>query len=145
MSAADLSETDLNEANLSKTNLNEANLSRANLSGARLNRANLEGASLYRADLSRADLCGANLKEVELEEAILSRATYDHTTEWPPNIDPAQVGAIQKRRPFRFVERFLEAFIRKKGSTKLDLRFEGEIRQGSCCLVFLGRLFSGWR
>jgi uncharacterized protein YjbI with pentapeptide repeats len=94
------------------------------LSRANLNNTDLSGASLYHANLSGAYLCGADLRDVDAVGLNLAKAIYNQQTKWPAEIDPVTAGAVQERRPFKFLERFVETFIREKGSTQLDLKGE---------------------
>jgi uncharacterized protein YjbI with pentapeptide repeats len=80
---------DLAEANLRGANLWNVNLTEANLEGANLEAANLPQAILRNVDLTNTDLRGANLTEAQIEDIILNGATYDDSTRWPADFDPA--------------------------------------------------------
>jgi hypothetical protein len=73
-----------------------ANLWEARLSGADLRGHDLRGAMLWRANLTNADLRGADLRGAVLLGAILWGAdltgvTWDRTTRWPDDFDPANI------------------------------------------------------
>lgn len=91
---ADLGGADLFHADLVGADLRSANLGEALLSAADLSQADLTGANLFRADLTEANLCGADLSQANLRGADLRGARYDAQTIFPPEIDPAAVGAI---------------------------------------------------
>ena len=103
LSGAHLREADLSSAVLNNTLLNDASLIEANLHKADLSRANLVG-----ADLSYAALQGANLGEAKSKPSragdkeeddttlVVTNATYDETTIWPPDYDPNSHGAVRQ-------------------------------------------------
>jgi uncharacterized protein YjbI with pentapeptide repeats len=74
-------------------------LSYAELRGADLRHADLRAANLLDADLGKADLRGANLSSTRhLGSAVLRRARFDRTTQWPTGFDPDAAGA--HRQPY---------------------------------------------
>jgi pentapeptide repeat protein len=95
---ADLRDAFLVDADLVDADLQGCDLRGAGLRGADLRRADLTAADLAQADLREANLAGARLGGARLDEArfagvVLSDATYDQTTRWPPGLDPKRYGA----------------------------------------------------
>jgi len=90
--SANLQDADMREAQLHRADLRETRLMRANLRGASLIDAQLQGANLSNANLQDAlldgaQLHGANLADVRgLTAAQLAAATFDHTTQLPPDL-----------------------------------------------------------
>jgi uncharacterized protein YjbI with pentapeptide repeats len=96
LSGAHLHEADLHTAVLIKALLNDASMIQANLQDADISGGNLVG-----ADLSCAALQGANLSDAKCRPArtseegqddktlLVSEATYDNSTIWPEDYDPA--------------------------------------------------------
>lgn len=75
LTAANLSESTLNEARLENTVLRHAQLHRTHMRGARLDQAVLDRAEMSEVDISGAVLNGASLKDVDLRGANLRRAS----------------------------------------------------------------------
>jgi len=114
LSRANLQKNDFSNTDWQGANLEGAHLDDANLQGADLSEANLFGAALWRTDLqqaklqnanlqwirpfeanfSGADLRGANLQNVNLQHTQLRGAIYNQATQWPPDFEPDQAGAI---------------------------------------------------
>lgn len=91
-------------AQLVKANLAHADLSHAQLREADLRQADLTSATLLDADLSGANLAGARLTGADLHGAKLAGAQYDHHTQWPAGLVPAQRGAVLQEEPRSDIE-----------------------------------------
>lgn len=102
MTGAKLEGGVLRGARLDGACLQNASARGADLSGASLRGADLECADLHRTNLTEANLTGANLKHVDLSKtglhgARLTLVRYSHHTNWPPDVDPARLGALGPR------------------------------------------------
>ena len=88
LTGADLTGAVLTGANLALADLRDATLRDADLRNAVLTTADLRRADLRDADLSGAVLDNANLEAAQLDGIILTGASSDAHTVWPPGFDP---------------------------------------------------------